>query len=544
MSRPIGTFFLVLFYGFSAFSQVNFESSNLPIFIIDTNDSIIVDEPKRTVDLKVVANGPGNRNYWTDTPTDYDGKIGIEFRGSSSQSIYDKKSYAFETRKEDGTNNNISLLGLPEENDWILNGPYGDKSLIRNALAYDLAGQIMAYAPRYHFCEVVINGNYQGVYLLLEKIKRDKNRVAISKMGQDDNIGDEVTGGYIVKLDKGTGQNAEGWTSPYKPRDGGYQETFYQYHYPKPEDITLDQVYYIENYITVWERLMKEDAPVFNDSLEGYSQHIDPTTFIDFILVNELCKNVDAYRLSTYLYKDRESADDPRLKAGPVWDFNLGFGNVDFCAGPDPQGWVLNYNNICPDDNWLIPFYWDKLLSDPRFTQALENRWKELRESIWTKEKLCEKIDEMSGGLSEAQERNFLKWPILGQYIWPNSFIGNTHVEEVEFLKAWLMDRMDWMDGSFKELYAYQPIAEQGQTLVYPNPYLDSAILEFEGEPNNFYDLFIYNALGQLAASTIISRQSSSLFFVELPHLADAGLYFFSVTRGKEVLKSGMFRKL
>lgn len=543
MARLIYSSFFILFSLNVSFTQV-FESSNLPIFIIDTNGSTILDEPKSTANLKVIDNDTDNRNYLTDTPTGYDGNIGIELRGSTSQILYSKKSYAFETRNEDGSNNNVSLLGFPKENDWILYGPYGDKSLIRNALAYDFAGQIMDYAPRYQFCEVVLNGNYQGVYVLLEKIKRDKDRVAISKLGPDDNVGDVVTGGYIVKLDKDTGVNNDGWTSPYQPNGASYQETYYQYHYPKPDDITLDQAYYIENYIRDWERLMKEEAPIFNDSLEGYDQYIDPASFIDFILVNELCKNVDAYRLSTYFYKDRASTDDARLKAGPVWDFNLGFGNVDFCAGPSPEGWVLNYNKICPDDNWLIPFYWDKLLTDDKFTSALESRWKELRESIWTKDKLCQKIDDMSELLMEAQERNFLQWPILGNYIWPNSFVGSTYTEELEYLKDWLMDRIDWMDASFEELYPYQPVAEDGQALVYPNPYKDTAVLEFEGEPNSFYDLFIYDAVGQLVAQDIISRQESGLFFVELPFISDAGLHFFAVMVGKKVIKSGRFRKL
>lgn len=544
MYRYLHLTLLLLVPCFVMQAQVNFESSNLAIFIIDTEGQFIVDEPKTTVNLKVIYNGEGERNFLSDSANDYDGKIGIERRGSSSQSLYDKKSYAFETRMADGTNNNVSLVGLPKENDWILYGPYGDKSLIRNAMAYQLAGEIMEYAPRFQFCEVVINNAYQGVFLLLEKIKRDKNRVAVSKMEPEDNDGVAVTGGYIVKLDKDTGQDIEGWTSPYKPRDGAFQETFYQYHYPKAEDITVDQAYYIENYIRDWERLMKEPDPVFNDSLQGYSQYIDPATFIDFILVNELCKNVDAYRLSTYLYKDREGTEDPRLKAGPVWDFNLGFGNVDFCAGPSPQGWVLNYNNICPDDFWLIPFYWDKLMSDQRFILALRARWWELRENLWSKDRISIMIDGMREQLNEAQQRNFQRWDVLGEYVWPNSFVGDTYGEEIDFLKDWLMDRIDWIDGAVTNFYDYTAVGEEGQTLVYPNPYVESAILEFEGTADYFYDLYIYNALGQLVAYSPINRQPSNRFFVELPYLSDPGLYFFSVISAEKVLRSGMFRKV
>jgi CotH kinase protein len=526
------------------YAQVSFESSNLPIVIISTNGNAIEDEPKITADLQVIDNGPSVRNFLTDPPNGYQGKVGIERRGSSSQDLYEKKSYSFETRKEDGSNNNVTLLGLPKENDWILYGPYGDKSLIRDALAYTLAGQLMPYSPRFRFCEVILNNEYQGVYLLLEKIKRDENRVNIAKLGPEDNQGEAVTGGYIIKLDKGTGQNSAGWISPYRPNDNGFQETFYQYHYPELEDITVQQAYYIEDYVGDWERLMKEQAPLFNDSINGYIQYIDPATFIDFILVNELCKNVDAYRLSTFLYKDREGSEDDRLKAGPVWDFNLGFGNVDFCAGPDPQGWVLNYNNICPDDGWLIPFYWNKLMSDQRFVIALRKRWTELRQSSWTKDNIRTMIDAMTSELDEAQARNFQRWPILGQYVWPNSYIGGTYNSEIVFLKNWLMDRIDWMDGAIANYYDYIPVGAEGQTLVYPNPYLESAILEFEGQPNYFYDLYIYNALGQLVASAPITRQPARRFFVELPELQGGGVYFFSVISADKVFRSGSFRKL
>ncbi len=534
-----------LFISLSLNSQVGFESSNLPIFIINTIDGILIpDEPKSTAELQVIDNGDGERNYLTDLPIGYDGKIGIEKRGSSSQSAYDKKSYAFETRNEDGSNNNVPLLGLPKENDWILYGPYGDKSLIRNAMAYDLAGQIMEYAPRYRFCEVVINDNYQGVFLLLEKIKRDKNRVDIAKLSPEDNNGAAVTGGYIIKLDKETGLNNDGWNSPYRPVDGGYQQTYYQFHYPKADDITVNQIYYIENYVRKWERLMREPDPIFNDSLEGYQKYIDPATFIDYILVNELCKNVDAYRLSTYLYKDRDGSNDSRLKAGPVWDFNLGFGNVDFCAGPEPTGWVLDYNNICPDDFWLTPFYWNKLRTDERFALALQDRWKSLRESIWTKELLCGMIEEKSTSLTEAQQRNFQRWDILGNYVWPNAFIGETYAQEIEYLKTWLMDRVDWMDGAMEDFRPYSPIGEEGTNLVYPNPYTSTAILEFDGTANFFYELFIYNSLGQVVASLSVPRQSIDRFFVELPELEQAGLYFYSVLSNGKLITAGSFRKI
>ena len=342
------------------------ESSHLPIVIIETAGQNIPDEPKITADMGIIYNGPGMINYIDDPFNEYDGKIGIELRGATSQFLYPKKQYAVETRDEVGENNNVPLLGMPAENDWVLYAPYGDKTLIRNVLAYKLAEKIMDYAPRTRFCELVLNGEYMGLYVLTEKIKRDKNRVDVDRMEVTDTEGDELTGGYILKLDKYAGEDTEGFLSDYAPVPGAAAETFFQYHYPKPADITSAQEAYIQNFIGDLDDLM--DSRDFADSLSGYENFIDPATFVDYLLINEMCKNVDAYRLSAFLYKDKNSIDD-RLKAGPVWDFNLAFGNVDFCMGPSPYDWVLDYYNFCPQDAWLIHFWWQRLRKELRFRE-------------------------------------------------------------------------------------------------------------------------------------------------------------------------------
>ena len=181
---------LLILIGCSSLSgQINLTDSNLPIILIETNNQGIQDEPKITATMKIIDNGPGNRNQITDPPLGYEGFIGIELRGASSQSFL-KKGYGLETRNEDGSNRNIVLMGMPKENDWVLHGPYSDKSLIRNALAYKLAGAVMPYAPRTQFCELIINGNYRGVYLFTEKIKIDKGRVDLEKLQIDENSGD------------------------------------------------------------------------------------------------------------------------------------------------------------------------------------------------------------------------------------------------------------------------------------------------------------------------------------------------------------------
>ena len=174
-------------------------------------------------------------NAVADPATDYDGWISIEWRGSTSQG-FPKKQYGLETQDEQGENNNVSLLGMPAENDWILNAPYSDKSLVRNVLAYDLANALGQYAPRTRFCELFLNDAYQGVYVLIEKIKRDKNRVDLIEMGPGDNSGDALTGGYIFKIDKFTGSGGAGWDSSVEPPQN--VSPYFQYEYPDPTDIS------------------------------------------------------------------------------------------------------------------------------------------------------------------------------------------------------------------------------------------------------------------------------------------------------------------
>ena len=199
MKLKVTTTVTLLFVLSNLFSQVNFSSSNLPIIIIKTNNTGIPDEPKVPATMQIIDNGPGNMNHIDDEPNDYNGQIGIELRGQTSQ-FFPKKPYGFETWDDLGQDQNVSILGMPKENDWVFHNPFSDKSLIRNAISYSIAGKIMDYAPRVRMVEMVLNDDYRGVYLLTEKIKRDKNRVNITKLTPES---EDVSGGYILKFDKG-----------------------------------------------------------------------------------------------------------------------------------------------------------------------------------------------------------------------------------------------------------------------------------------------------------------------------------------------------
>ena len=456
----------------------------------------------------------------------YDGSIGIEFRGSSSLALFPKKGYAIETRDEVGENLNISILGMPKENDWVLHGPYSDKSLIRNALAYSIAGDIMPYAPRIRFCELMINQEYLGIYLLTEKIKRDKERVAVSKLNPDEIEGQDLTGGYILKFDKWDGENIGAFPSQYPADLNGNGSTFFQYHYPKPDEIVAEQQNYIQGFIKKLENAIM--ASNYADPELGYRQYLDTRSFIDLIFVNEISKNVDGYRLSTYMYKDKDSIN-PKLQMGPVWDFNLAFGNADYCTQGNPEGLVfLDFNDVCSRDNWIVHFWWERLWNDPAFKIELGNRWVELRETVLSTDYLVAKIDSFENLLQESQVRNFTKWPILGQYIWPNYKVFNTFGAEINGVRTFIKQRMPWLDIQFVGLASSnENLLPEQDLLLFPNPSQNQISIQFNKREQIPEDIKIYDASGNMVLT--IKNKGMSELSVDLSVLS-TGLHFLIAT--------------
>ena len=412
--------------------DVNFQESNLPIVMIDTYGEDILDEPRIDAYMGVINNTNGINNIG-DNFNDYDGKITIEKRGNSSQD-QEKPPYRFETVDNNAENNNVQLLGFPEENDWILYAPWSDKSLLRNVLIYSLSNEMGRYAPRSKFVELYLNDEYRGVYVLMEKIKRDKNRVEISALNPNENSGDNVTGGYILKFDWAeTGDNNGGF---YSLIDG----MRYNYHYPKADEISTQQKDYIQTFINSYENVMNGNN--YNTE-NGYSKFIDVESFIDFIILQEISRNVDAYGLSTYVYKDKESINN-KLTAGPIWDFNHGFGNCDYYEAWETDGWNISY---IYDDMDQRAFWWLKLWDEENFKGMVKDRYNELRLSVLSTNNVNSKIDEYVSTLGNSVNRNFTKWPILGEYIWPNYQVFDTHQEEIVYLKSWINNRLTWMDS-------------------------------------------------------------------------------------------------
>jgi len=447
----------LLFSPFFVLGQVNLITSNLPIVVINTNGQTIMDDPRIVCDMGIIYNGVGVMNNINDPHNEYNGKISIEYRGSTSQSMFPKKPYALETQLANGDNNNVSILGLPTENDWILYSPYTDKTLMRNVLTFDICRKMGWYTSRTRYCELVVNGDYRGVYVFMEKLKRDNDRIDIAKLDADDLAGDSLTGGYIVKVDKftGTGSWWDYWSSNYNTIGSGSALKI-QYHYPEADDLFPQQKTYIESYVDSFENALS--ATNFADTSVGYAKYANVNSFIDFYIINELAKDIDAYRLSTYMYKDKTSKGG-KLTMGPYWDFNLAFGNVDYCDGWLTSGWEVNTS--CGDDN---PFWFERLLEDTNYQNKLKCRWEGLRKTTLHKDSLFMFIDNLKIVLDSAQQRNFQKWNIIGTNVWPNYFIGNSYTEEIQFLKTWLSGRLSWMDLNMPGNCSEQPLFVLNET--------------------------------------------------------------------------------
>jgi hypothetical protein len=438
--KQLVTAILVLFLLNKVQAQV-FTSTNLPIVKLFTNGNPLQQSPAILGGITITNNASGI-NTVSDSPNDLISLATLNVRGSTS-SGFDQKSYSIELR--DSTNTaitvNKSVLGMPAESDWILYGPYTDKTFMRNVLTYTIGREMGEYAPRCKFVELTVDASYKGVYVMMEKIKRDSNRVDISKLTNIDNTGVELTGGYILKIDKYTGAFIGGFASSAGTFQGQTANYFFQYDYPK--QITPQQEDYIKKYVDSFETALQSNN--YRDALTGYKKYINTRSFIHYFLSNELGNNVDGYRLSTYLYKKKSTSGDGKLHMGPLWDFNLAYGNADYCDGWRKDSWA--YNQPCNQND--IPFWWKRLIQDTNYTKDLKCRYTQLRKTSMSNARLEFLIDSMINYVgSAATNRHYIKYPILGTYVWPNYYVGNSYTEETDTLKSWINQRLVWLDDN------------------------------------------------------------------------------------------------
>ncbi len=518
-------------------NTVVLSESNLPILLINTLGKTIPDEPKITASMQVIDNAGGINNV-NDTSYAYDGYIGIEIRGNTAQ-LYPKKSYTIETRTNSGSNNNVPLLGMPKENDWVLHGPYSDKSLMRNVIAYHVGNAMGRWSPRTAFCEVVINGEYQGVFTFVEKIKRDKNRVDIAKLTPKDTVGDQLTGGYILSIDR----HQEGsWISPFMGRTGSVEVPI-SYVDPKYKELTSHQREYIKEYVTEFEHVLK--GVNYKDPINGYRQFIDVESFVDYFIITELSRDLDGYRVSVFFHKDKDSKGG-KLTLSPFWDYNLCFGNGDFFEAGETSGWAEE--GIGAGDWYEIPFWWDRFRTDPYWETTLKYRWEDLRKGVLDKPTFFGFIDSCALLLEDAQERNFNRFPVLGKYVWPNNYVGETYSDEVQYLKNWISQRMIWLDDQIDAIVpSYERTAindleyNRVNVVVYPNPFKDYLTFNLNLAEAGKVQISFTNILGQQLAvykKDCLAGENQMVIDGEMLNGSDKML-FYTVSINNEPIKTG-----
>lgn len=442
--------------------SVDIGESEIPYIVIDTRGAGIQFEPKVFASLKIYEKKVLSQEQ----------EIGIEFRGKTSYRVSNKKGFNIEATDGNGNDKEVSFFGLPAEEDWRLIGHVVnlkdlfifDRTLMYNYVGYEISRSMGKYASRGKFVEVELNGEYLGVYVFTERLKRDANRINIKSLSSS---AINITGGYIITIDKAsvgdaaigkplsyfdnnwdddaryTAQNSfrsrydinrnaltsPAFGPPYHPEK--YLETYFLYEYPRSDEITPAQKAYIANYVDQFETALINDN--FTSGTRTYTNFIDRASFVDFFIINELCRNVDAYRLSTYLQKER----DGKLAMGPVWDMDIAFDN----GGRTPlNDWVINYNRYVSNDAWMMPFWWPRLLEDPQFKSEVKQRWTTLRSGSLATINLMQLVNKTADYLKNngAVKRNYAKW---------DKGIGVNYDQSIDDLRKFLTQRAAWMDG-------------------------------------------------------------------------------------------------
>ena len=466
------------------------QTYDLPIVFIDTKQKCLDKSVTEKIPATMkVLDGKTNNVADSAKGTRYD--IGIKVRGQSS-ALFPKPGYGVEVRDEKGEGMDVSLFGLPPGDDWVFHGPYVDKSMMRNALAHWLFRQAGHYSPRSRHFDLYINGVYRGVYVLLEKIKRGKYRVNVSKLKETDIAGDSVTGGYIWAFDK-TGTNTGGAGSGPIEKEGFNTSDGLNVilHYPKKENIQKAQEEYLKKYLNDLEGLFKNGK---NGS--GYENYVDMTSALDYVLHEEITNNADSYWCSFFLHKPKDSKGG-KVTLGPAWDFNLAMSNgsqPENGGGQGGQGgmwgfggggngfgssgvtgwqiensqksgnggmWGMGSSLKAP--NWLLGMW-----KDSHYQSELKKRWAELRSGVWHTKTMDAYLDSMKIYLKNAADRNFKRWPNLGKASGQNDtdpepmkycnsqsggfgmamggYNADTWDGEFEHLRKKMKERMAWMD--------------------------------------------------------------------------------------------------
>jgi hypothetical protein len=310
------------------------------------------------------------------------------------------------------------MLGMPTAKNWVLLANYSDKTLQRTSTAFELGRKIGAdFTPEGRFVELVLNGKYNGAYYLTSQVEVHENRVNITELKKSNTSTEEITGGYLLEQDMRLDEDNWFRTKLDLPIT-----------IKSPEDITPAQLTYIKNYMQETEdAIMSAD---FADPEKGYNKYIDTESFINWFIVQEIMKNEDAKEKTSIMYYKNRGG---KLCLGPLWDFDLGAGNVDYSNAQFPTGWWIK------DGPWFR-----RLFDDPKFRAKVKTRWNEIKNKEL--KEIPAGIDKNAAYINLSQQKNFELWKILDRKVWPNPVVYGTYEKEVAALKNWLAVRIAWLD--------------------------------------------------------------------------------------------------
>lgn len=386
-------------------------ASRLPMVSITTADGAdIVSKDVYVTGTMVVADSTGT--------TVAEGALEIRGRGNTTWGM-PKKPYRVKLATS------TSLLGMPASRHWVLLANYSDKTLLRNDLAFELSRLMgMAWTPRSRFVDVQVNGEYRGVYQLVEHVRVASDRVNIPEMKKADTSATSITGGYLLEVDERRGEAfCFNSTMTRMVFCAANPETLLEPGWEK-------QRAYLQNYIARTDTAIMGDR--FTDPVAGYAAYLDVESVVNYYVLQEAIKNVDGgLRFGPYMYKQRNG----KLFFGPVWDFDLAIGNVNYDGADRVDGWHARKSQ------WFT-----HLFQDPVFKARVASRWSELKSS-GAIDSLKTLVFSRANYLNVVQVRNFERWPILGTYVWPNRVVTGSYDGEVIALNVWLLERLKWVDA-------------------------------------------------------------------------------------------------
>lgn len=410
------------FWGFAGEGDASklYQATNIPTLVIHTTQAQEVADRENYINGIITLISENGTKVYTDS-------LEIKGRGNASWS-FPKKPYRIKLNKK------ASLLEMPAvEKSWTLINNYGDKTLIRNLLAFDLSKRFeMQYTPAGKSVDLFLNGEYKGNYQLCDQIEVATHRVDVEKMKDTTVALPEITGGYFIEMDAYAYEETSWFSSEMNRIPVTIK-------YPKDDEIVAEQKAYINNHFNLMEKALF--SLTYSDMITGYRKYIDTNSFIRQFLVGEISGNTDTY-WSTYMYKHR--ADD-KFYFGPVWDFDIAFEN-------DSRTYPINNN-----PNWIysstgstaegVRNFVNRIMSDEKFVDELKSTYANYRNSgVISEGSLVEVVDSYAAEIDQSQALNFKRWDILNNRVHMNPVARGTYAKEIENVKNFLRNRIKWMD--------------------------------------------------------------------------------------------------